>query len=180
MKSKYLAIIPVLALSVLSSCMTAPRSAGGKLDLADDANAALSKAQAADSTLTKVVSDSYGYAVFPSVGKGGLGVGGAYGQGIYYEHGVLTGYCDLSQASIGFQAGVQSYTEIIVFANKEAAHFFKKGSLAFDAQATAVAVKSGAAANAKYSDGAAIFTMDQTGLMYEASVGGQKFGYQPR
>jgi lipid-binding SYLF domain-containing protein len=177
MKVTYLAIAAVIA---LSSCMTAPNSVGGKSALVDDANTALSRAQAADATLAKVINASHGYAVFPLVDKGGLGVGGAYGQGIYSEQGVFAGYCNLSQASIGFQAGVQSYTEIIVFENKKAANLFKSGNLAFGAQASAVALKSGAAANARYSDGAAIFTMNQAGLMYEASVGGQKFSYQPR
>jgi lipid-binding SYLF domain-containing protein len=177
MKLRFLSITVVLA---VAACMTAPTSAGDKLAMRENADAALAKAQAADWTLTSLVRDSYGYAVFPSVGKGGFGLGGAYGQGILYEHGVFAGYCDLSQASIGFQVGGQSYTEIIIFENKEAADYFKSGSFAFSAQATAVALKSGAGANAKYSDGVAIFTMNETGLMYEASVGGQKFSYQAK
>ena len=146
----------------------------------EDADTALAKAQATDWTLADLVRASYGYAVFPSVGKGGFGLGGAYGQGILYEHGAFVGYCDLTQASIGFQLGGQTYTEIIIFENKEAVDYFKSGSFAFDAQVTAVALKSGASANAKYSGGVAIFTMDEGGLMYEASVGGQKFGYQAK
>ena len=177
MKLKFLAIAVIF---VLAACTTAPKSAEGKLAIQKDADTALAKAQAADSTLTNLVRDSYGYAVFPSVGKGGFGLGGAYGQGILYEHGVFVGYCDLSQASIGLQLGGQRYTEIIIFENKKAVEYFKSGNFAFDAQATAVALKSGAGANAKYSEGVAIFTMDETGLMYEASVGGQKFRYQAR
>ena len=90
------------------------------------------------------------------------------------------GYCDLSQASIGVQLGGQKYTEIICFETAQAVQNFKEGHFRFDAQATAVALKSGAGANAKYKDGVAVFTMDESGLMYEASVGGQKFSYQPR
>jgi lipid-binding SYLF domain-containing protein len=177
MKLKFLWIAAVLA---IAACMTAPKSAEGKLAMKEHADAALAKAQAADWTLTKLVHASYGYAVFPSVGKGGLGLGGAYGQGILYEHGVFAGYCDLAQASIGLQLGGQTYTEIIVFEDSKAADYFKSGNFAFAAQVTAVALKSGASANAKYSDGVAIFTMDEGGLMYEASVGGQKFRYEPK
>jgi len=177
MKLKFLWIAAVLA---MAACMTAPKSNEGKLAMKEHADAALAKAEAADSTLTKLARASYGYAVFPSVGKGGLGVGGAYGQGVLYEHGVFVGYCDMTQASIGLQLGGQTYTEIIVFESRKAADYFKSGNFAFDAQATAVALKAGAGANAKYSDGVAIFTMNEGGLMGEASVGGQKFRYQAK
>jgi lipid-binding SYLF domain-containing protein len=177
MKLKFLSIVAVFA---VAACATAPKSAEGKLVMKEDADAALAKAQAADWTLKDLVAASYGYAVFPSIGKGGFGVGGAYGQGILYELGGFVGYCDLTQASIGFQFGGQTYTEIIVFENKDAVDYFKSGNFAFDAQVTAVALKSGASANAKYSSGVVIFTMDEGGLMYEASVGGQKFGYQAK
>lgn len=175
MKLRFLWFLAVL---VIAACATAPKSTEERIALKADAAAALAKAEAADWTLRDLARASYAYAVFPSVGKGALGLGGAYGQGILYEQGVFVGYCDLTQASIGLQLGGQSYTEIIVFENKKAADFFKSGSFAFDAQVTAVALKSGASANAKYSKGVAIFTMDEGGLMYEASVGGQKFGYQ--
>ena len=92
----------------------------------------------------------------------------------------MVGYCDLSQASIGLQLGGQAYTEIIAFEDKAALDKFKTGNLAFAAQATAVALKSGAGANAKYDDGVAVFTMGESGLMYEASIGGQSFSYQPK
>jgi lipid-binding SYLF domain-containing protein len=86
----------------------------------------------------------------------------------------------MTQASIGLQLGGQTYTEIIVFENRKAAENFKSGNLAFAAQATAVALKAGAGANAKYEEGVVIFTMNEGGLMGEASVGGQKFRYQPK
>ena len=177
MKAGFIAAATVFA---ITACMTAPQSTGGKIDIRQKAEVALAKAQAADPTLNLLVRDSYGYAVFPSVAKGGVGLGGAYGQGVLYQRGVFMGYCDMTQASIGFQLGGQTYTEIIIFANKEAVNEFKTGNFAFDAQATAVALKSGASANAKYSAGVAIFTMAETGLMYEASVGGQKFRYEAK
>lgn len=178
MKVTYL-VTGAMALLALSACSTAPKSVEGKSDLRSDAARALAKAQQADPTLVPILDAAAGYAVFPSVGKGAAGVGGAYGKGVLYERGVVVGYCDLSQASIGFQLGGQAYTEIIAFENQQALNRFKQGRFQFDAQATAVALKSGAGANAKYADGVAVFTMDEAGLMYEASVGGQKFSYQP-
>ncbi len=164
----------------LAACATAPKTETGKADMRAEAEIALAKAQRNDPTLAPIFSNAKGYAVFPTVGKGAAGIGGAYGKGVLYEGGSFTGYCDLSQVTIGFQLGGQAYTEIIAFSTPEALTLFKEGNFAFDAQATAVAVKSGAGANAKYSGGVAVFTMDEAGLMYEASIGGQKFSYQAK
>ena len=172
--------VSMITLLALTGCATAPRSAEGKSNIQKEAAVALAKAQANDPSFTKTLHEAYGYAVFPSVGKGAIGIGGAYGKGVLYQQGTAIGYCDITQASIGFQLGGQSYTEMIVFTTKEAIDNFKTGNFAFDAQATAVALKAGASANAKYSDGVAVFTMDEAGLMYEASVGGQKFHYQAK
>jgi len=172
--------VSMLVLFGLIGCATAPKSAEGKADLEKKADAALATAKKDDPSVAKVFDDAGGYAVFPTVGKGAVGVGGAYGKGVLYEKGIPVGYCDLSQASIGFQLGGQGYTEIIAFETPDAVNRFKGGHFAFDAQATAVALKSGAGANAKYSNGVAVFTMDEAGLMYEASIGGQKFDYQPK
>ena len=175
-----LTILGVTALLSLGACNTAPKSEEGKADIRDSAATALAKAERNDPTLIPVLRDAKGYAVFPSVGKGAVGVGGAYGKGVLYEAGSFVGYCDLSQVSIGLQLGGQAYTEIIAFSTADALANFKAGNFAFDAQATAVALKSGAGANAKYANGVAVFTMDEAGLMYEASIGGQKFSYQPK
>ncbi|MBS0198609.1 MAG: hypothetical protein JSR77_17815 [Planctomycetes bacterium] len=164
--------------SAFAACSTAPKSEEGKADIRSQAATTLVSAERNDPTLRPILRDAKGYAVFPSVGKGAVGVGGAYGKGVLYEDGVFSGYCDLTQASIGLQLGGQAYSEIIAFATPEALTLFKTGNFAFDAQATAVALKTGAGANAKYSNGVAVFTMDEAGLMYEASVGGQKFSYQ--
>lgn len=169
----------VLGLAGTSGCSTAPKSETGRAEIRDEAAEALERAQRNDPTLTAHLNSAAGYAVFPTVGKGAIGVGGAYGQGVLYEGGRMVGYCDLSQGSIGLQLGGQAYTEIITFENQAALDRFKKGQLAFAAQATAVALKSGAGANAKYDNGVAVFTMGETGLMYEASIGGQNFSYEP-
>lgn len=161
-------------------CSTAPKTSAGKADLEASAGITFAKAKTADPTIARLIQGSAGHAVFPAVGKGAVGVGGAYGKGVLYEGGATVGYCDLTQASIGVQLGAQAYSEILVFKSKAALDEFKGGNFAFDAQATAVALKSGSAANANYSTGVAVFTMDESGLMFEASVGGQKFSYQPR
>ena len=135
--------------------------------------------QDADPGLQKFFDTAAGYAVFPKIGKAAWVVGGAYGKGILYESGRAAGYCDMTQATVGLAYGGQAYTEIIFFETPEALNKFKAGNLAFAAQASAVAVKSGASANAKYSNGVLIFTRGEAGLMVEASVGGQKFSYQP-
>ncbi|MEX0776238.1 MAG: YSC84-related protein [Phycisphaeraceae bacterium] len=170
----------VMGLLTVGGCATAPSTVEGKADIQRDAAMALTKAKANDSSLAKLLNAASGYAVFPSVGKGAAGIGGAYGKGVLYENGMAVGYCDVSQATIGLQLGGQAYTEIIAFETRPAIESFKQGNFEFDAQATAVALKSGAGANAKYNNGVAVFTMDEAGLMYEASVGGQKFSYQPK
>lgn len=169
-----------IVLLALSACATAPRSVEGKADIEKDAAVALAKAQKTDPTLVNILNKSAGYAVFPSVGKAGAGVGGAYGKGVLYERGTVVGYCDLSQATIGLQLGAQSYTEIIVFETPQAVDTFKQGRFGFDAQATAVGLKSGVGANTQFNNGVAVFIMDEAGLMLEASVGGQKFSYQSK
>lgn len=164
----------------LAACATAPVSVAGKADIEQDAAKVLSAATAADRTLGPVLEDSAGYAVFPQVSKAAAGLGGAYGKGVLYQRGRAVGYCDLTQATVGMQLGGQVYSEIIAFETTKNVEEFKEGNFSFAAQATAVALKSGAGANAKYKDGVAVFTMDETGLMYEAAVGGQKFSYQAK
>lgn len=165
------------AVGGFAGCETAPKTEGAKMDLVAEADAALARARRNDPSLGTLIDNSRAVAVFPTVGKGGLIVGGAYGKGVLYERGVMTGYSDMTQASVGAQVGGQSYTEIIVFQNEDALNQFKTGKLAFDAQATAVAANAGAGANAKFNKGVAIFTSNEQGLMAEAAVGGQRFSY---
>lgn len=174
-----MAVAGLAVLSPLQACSTAPKGEAGKADLSTDVDAALKKAKSHDPSLEAFLNKAYGYAVFPSVGKGGLVVGGAYGKGEAFEQGKRVAYCDITQATVGAQVGGQAYTEIIAFENKAAYDNFRYGKLKFAAQATAVALKSGAAANAKYTDGVNVMTTGESGLMAEASVGGQSFSYKP-
>jgi lipid-binding SYLF domain-containing protein len=169
----------VVVTGLLSGCATAPTSAGGKATLSSDVTTALAKAKVEDASLQAFLDKAYGYAVFPSVGKGAVGVGGAYGKGEVFERGTKVGYCDLSQATIGIQLGGQTFTEIIAFEEKAALDNFKNGNLKFTAQATAVALKAGASANAKYTGGVSVLTASEQGLMVEAAIGGQTFSFQP-
>jgi lipid-binding SYLF domain-containing protein len=146
---------------------------------------------------------SYGYAVFPTIGKGGIGIGGAYGKGRVYAEGNYVGDTSMTQVTIGFQFGGQAYSQIIFFEDKRAFDEFTTGEFAFGAQATAVAITAGASASASTSGtsagasggkndattttagtgfhkGMAVFTVAKGGLMYEASIGGQKFSYTAR
>ena len=172
------ASIAALPLAACSSTPT-PKTTEKQVDVKADATAALERAKREDPTLGARLDEAAAYAVFPKVGKGAAGVGGAYGRGVLYEGGKMVGYCDLTQASIGLQLGGQSYTEILCFETQQAVEKFKKGDLALDAQASAVAIKSGASRNARYEDGVAVLTSNEKGLMAEASVGGQKFRFQP-
>jgi lipid-binding SYLF domain-containing protein len=132
-----------------------------------------------DPGMTKYFESSVGYAIFPSVGKGAFIVGGAAGTGCLYQGGAIIGEAKLAQVTIGLQLGGQEYAEVIFFQNDDAIDSFKGNSLELSAQVSAVAASSGASANAKYRLGVMVFTIAKTGLMYEASVGGQKFTFHP-
>jgi lipid-binding SYLF domain-containing protein len=148
----------------------------------------------------KFFKKSYGYAIFPTIGKGGIGIGAAHGTGRVYKKGKYVGDTSMTQLTIGFQLGGQAYSQIIFFEDKRAFREFTGGNFEFGAQATAVAITAGASATAstsgnsagasggqdnantvgKYQKGLAVFTVAKGGLMYEASIGGQKYEYEPK
>jgi lipid-binding SYLF domain-containing protein len=151
--------------------------------------------------VAKFFDSAYGYAVFPTVGKGGLGVGGSHGKGQVYRGGEVIGFTSTSDISIGLQAGGQAYAQVIFFQNADALDEFTKGNFEFDASAEAIAVQAKAeasagteganasasaakttekaVADAGYQKGMAIFTMAKGGLMYAATIAGQKYTYKP-
>ena len=141
---------------------------------------------------------SYGYAIFPTIGKGGIGIGGAHGTGQVYQGNKLTGKTSMTQLSIGWQLGGQVYSQIIFFQDERAFNDFTSGNFEFGAQASAVAITAGAQAQAgtagtgasaspggsagaqaqtKFHKGMAVFTRAKGGLMYEAAIAGQKFSF---
>ena len=143
---------------------------------------------------------AYGYAVFPTIGKGGVGIGGAFGNGRVYERGKYVGDTSMMQLTVGFQLGGQAYSQIIFFEDQRSFKDFTSGNFEFGAEASAVAITAAAGAKANttgssagasvsenaarvvgaYNKGMATFTVAKGGLMYEATIGGQKFSYKPR
>jgi len=124
--------------------------------------------------------NSAGYAVFPSVGKGGFIIGGAFGRGLGVVNEQVDGYTSMSQGTIGFQIGGQKYAQFIFFKDDTALNHYKRGNFELGAQASAVAITAGASADAAYDQGVAIFTVAGGGLMLEGTVGGQRFSYEPK
>lgn len=149
-------------------------------DVSEKSTEAINEFKKTNDKINKYFNSAYGYAVFPSIGKGGLGIGGAAGNGTVYRGGSIVGDSKMSQITIGFQAGGQAYSEIIFFEDKAAYDRFVGDKFEFAAQATAVAVTAGASFDVGYRNGILIFTHAKGGLMYEASVGGQKFKTEMR
>jgi lipid-binding SYLF domain-containing protein len=169
----------MIALLAVAACGTAPTSDTDKKAQSSEVEATIGKFKAKQAAVDVYMKDAHSYAVFPTVGKGGMGIGGAFGRGQVFTGGKMVGYSKLTSASIGFQLGGQSFSEIIFFQTEAAFNKFKSGEFGFDANASAVAATAGAAAKADYKDGVAVFVMADAGLMYEASIGGQKFDFQP-
>jgi len=150
-----------------------------KQSLAAKTQATIARFKQTDPSMGTFFESAYGYAVFPTVAKGGLVVGGAHGNGEVFKGGKKVGLVELSQGTVGAQIGGQGYSEVIFFEDEAAFLDFTDGQYALSAQASAVAAKAGASADADYANGVAVFTMAKGGLMAEASVGGQKFTYKP-
>ena len=165
----------VLAAGVAVLCAVPSARAAAQ----EDVPPVIEKFKAKDPGMEKIFADAVGYAVFPTVGKGGIGLGGARGKGWVYEGGRIAGKSTLTQVTIGLQLGGQAYSEIVFFQTRQALDNFKQGHLKLDAQASAVALTARASADLAYRNGVAIVTMAKGGLMYEASVGGQKFSFKP-
>ena len=142
-----------------------------------DAEKAKERLLSTVSGLQKYFDESAGYAIFPNVGKGGLIVGAASGNGAVYENGNVVGMADLKKLTVGFQAGGQAVIEIIFFENQAVFADFKEDTFEFSAEISAVALKSGVNANAKYKEGIVVFVLPKGGLMADVTVGGQKFEY---
>ncbi|MEP1472469.1 MAG: hypothetical protein ABJK20_05370 [Halieaceae bacterium] len=184
--------------SILMACTLLFASAN---TLADSAGETVTAFRNAGET-SEFFNSAYGYAVFPTIGKGGIGIGGAHGKGMVYAQGAHIGDSSMTQITVGFQLGGQAFSQMIFFEDARALEEFTAGNFEFSAQATAVALTAGVSAEAStgggtaagvsggrndastvhggYRKGMAIFTIAKGGLMYEAAIGGQKFSYQAR
>ena len=147
-------------------------------ELIGDAQRTIDQYRRTDPGINDFMKSSVGYVVFPGIGKGGFGVGGAHGTGVLFERGVPIGKVTMNQVTIGAQAGGQEFSEVIFLQTPTVLAEFKQGKANFSAQASAVAVNAGAAASTRFKNGVAIFTQMKGGLMAEASVGGQKFKFE--
>ena len=173
-------MMSAIALIALAGCATnPPQTAAERENLRSDAQSTLSMMQQKDPDLRSFLDGAYGYAIFPDVSKGGFIAGGASGRGEVYEQGRMIGYTELQQATVGAQAGGQTFSELIVFQNADALRrFTNNAGFKFAANASAVALKAGASASARYENGVAVFTMPKGGLRFEAAIGGQQFTFQ--
>lgn len=141
---------------------------------------AIIKAKDKDPALAKWFEDAYAFAIFPKVGKGAIGIGGAHGKGLVIKDDKTVGKTSMSQIIIGFALGGQVYSEFIMFKDKTAFDHFTRGNFEMGAQISAVALTLGASADVNYEKGVVVFTIAEGGLMYEASIGGQKFKYREK
>ena len=184
----------------MSACSTSPKTQADRDAMVIKATATIRTFKAKDPGLRQFFDTAHGYAVFPTVGKGGFFVGGAFGRGQVYVGSAVTGDTSLSQISFGFQLGGEAFSEIIFFETRAAYDNFASGKLHFSAQAQAVAIVAGAQAQTGttgtssgagvpgsskqfrgiYNNGMAVFTYIKGGLMYEASVAGQRFTFEPK
>lgn len=180
-KSVRIVVVGALAFSgaALTGCTSSPepKSEAKRESLAIDSEAAVKRMKVADPSLQDFLDKSYGYAVFPSIGKGGLGVGGSYGRGEVYQGGKHVGFADVTAISAGLIAGGQTISQLIVFATAEPFNKFTQGNWGFGANAAAVAMKAGAAKSAQFKDGVVTFVDTRGGLMADLSLEGQKFRY---
>ena len=192
MKRNYL--LPVVLLVVMSALIL---SIPAHADKFSDTISIYQKSEA----VQPFFKNAYGFAVFPTIGKAGIGIGGSYGTGQVYRGGKVTGEVSVIKGSIGFQLGAQAFSQMIFFEDKRAYDEFTSGNFEFDATASAVAITAGAQAKAgtegasagasagpatgkqaktSYHKGMVVFTHAKGGLMYEASIGGQKFKFKPK
>jgi len=178
---------------ILSICLLFGTSAHAAATL-DECNTALAKFKELGN-VPDMMAQSYGYAVLPTIGKAGIGIGGAAGTGCVYAGGSHAGNVSMKQVTIGWQLGGQAYSQIILFKNKDSYQEFINGNFEFGADASAVALNYGASAGANtqgasatagdtkatgtWKRGMAIYTLAKGGLMYEASIGGQKYNFKP-
>lgn len=162
-----------------AGCASTPENTAERSELVGESRDALRKMTEKDPSLESVLAESEGYVVFPSVGKGGFIVGASMADGVVFEDGQIVGFASLGGASIGPQVGAQSFTELIVFKTEDALTRLKSGNFDLTASVSATALASGAAAQAKFEGGTAVFIDDEVGLMAEASVGGQQINFSP-
>lgn len=179
MRGVVLAMVLGLATASLAGCATAPKTPEERSSLVDDAHTTLAAMRSRDAGLDAMLDRATGYAVFPKVGKGGFVAGAAYGRGVLFERGRAVGFVELNQGSIGAQIGAEMFSELVVLHNADAVQRMKGGRFSLGANAQAVVLTTGAAANAHFDQGVAVFIVPTGGVMAELSISGQQINYEP-
>jgi lipid-binding SYLF domain-containing protein len=173
-------VVVTLSMGLITGCSTGSISNEERDALFKRAQASRQEWNKVDPELEAFAKQGHGFAFFPEITKGGLVVGGARGRGVVYEKGKHIGYAELTQMSLGLQAGLQDYSQLIVFENQPAMDRFKRNEIDFGANASAVLADKGTAAGAQFVDGVAVFIRPMGGAMAEASLGGQQVTYLPK
>jgi len=170
-----------IASILLAGCSSSPKakSESEQATMASDSSAALTAFNNDDPSLKELMDKAVGYAIFPEVSKAGFIAGGSYGKGEVFENGTKVGWADITQGTFGLQAGAQTFSELILFLKPEELQKFKQGEFSFAGNVSAVAAKAGAAKTADASKGVVVFARTKGGLMAEASLGGQRFRFEP-
>lgn len=179
MRKAILPVFVVAAMGLIGCETNTPNSTASRTELKTHADSGLQQFYAQDAKLQDTVNNSVGYVVFPDVGKGAVGIGGASGHGVVYKNGQPAGTVTLTQVSVGPQVGGQTYSELLVFQNEAALNRLMNNSLEFGAAAEATIVKAGAAAAARFDNGVGVYILPKGGLMAGANINGQKFQFSP-
>lgn len=158
---------------------TAPQSQAARQDLRDEARLALRKMTREDSSLRNFLNNkAHAYVVFPSIGKGGFLVGGAYGRGVVFRGDQAIGYGVMNQANLGLIIGANTFTEILTFEREaDLNEFMNRGEYTLAANATAIFLKAGVAAKTNFQNGVAVFVKPRGGLIADLSLAGQQFKF---
>jgi lipid-binding SYLF domain-containing protein len=185
MKSAKLALallmIPAGAgLCSLTGCGSEPSSPVQQKQLENDSQNTLKDLEVADPTLADKVKSSVGYAIFPQVGKGAVGIEAGSGNGEVFQNGKYIGAAHLSIGGVGLSLGGETYQELILFNTPQAIQDFENNNLKFGADASAVALQAGSAASATFDKdkGVLVFKHTTGGLMFDASLNGQQFTFK--
>jgi hypothetical protein len=150
-----------------------------KTVLTEEAGITLKRLESKDPGLKQLLKKAYGYVVFPSVGKAAAVLGGAYGHGVVFEQGKRIGFATISQMTVGVQLGGDTFSELLIFNSRQAMSRFKRGKLAWAANASAVLVRAGAGGTADHEKDVTALAYSRGGMMLELGIGGQKFKFRP-
>ena len=177
MRIAFVPVLAVVAMALVGCESTSGNSAANRTELSTSGKTALDQMIAKDPQLQDQINSSYGYVIFPEVGKAAAVVGAAGGKGTVYQNGQEIGTVSMDQVGVGLQLGGETYSELIIFQHQEAFNRLVNNSLEFGGDTSAIAVKAGAAAGSEFANGVKVFIMPKGGLLAGADVHGQRFTF---